>query len=258
MDAHRPRTRAAEREDEPVTEDQGGAPGGAGGGGWQSGGPAQQGSPPDPGDAASQAATGARSAIDDVGRQIPGNAATRPAPMGLVYGDVLNRSIAYIIDAILIAIVSGILQVIIGAIFGPAVSLNLNADSLGDLTSVNYLTILLGAAVGIAVSFAYFVWFWTSQRATIGMKVLSLQVGNESNGATLVMNQAVVRWAALFGPAALSQAFWPAPVIGAILGLVSFIWFLVLLYTTWSSPTKQGLHDKYAHTMVVKTVRTVA
>jgi uncharacterized RDD family membrane protein YckC len=90
------------------------------------------------------------------------------------------------------------------------------------------------------------------------MKVLSLQVGNETDGATLVMNQAVVRWAALFGPAALSQAFWPAPLIGMLLGLVSFVWFIALLYTTWASPTKQGLHDKYAHTMVVKSVRTVA
>ena len=241
-----------------MTESQGGAPGGAGGGGWQPEGPAPQDSPPDLNDAASQAATGARSAIDDVGRQIPGNVAARPAPMGLVYGDVLNRSIAYIIDAILIGIASAIVQMVIGAIFGPAISVNLNASSLGDLTSVNYLTILLGAAVGIAISFAYFIWFWTAQRATIGMRVLSLQVGNETNGATLSMNQAVIRWAALFGPAALSQAFWPAPFIGWLLGLVSFVWFLVLLYTTWASPTKQGLHDKYAHTMVVKTVRTVA
>jgi hypothetical protein len=76
--------------------------------------------------------------------------------------------------------------------------------------------------------------------------------------AQLSGGAAEVGWAALFGPAALSQAFWPAPVIGWLLGLISFVWFLALLYTTWASPTKQGLHDKYAHTMVVKSVRTVA
>ncbi len=240
-----------------MTEGQGGAPQGAGGG-WQPQDPAPGGSQPDLGQSASQAAAGARSAIDDMGRQIPGNAAARPAPMGLVYGDVLNRSIAYIIDAILIGIVSAILQMIVGAIFGPAIDVNLNATSLGDLTTVNYLTIILDAAVGIAVSFAYFVYLWTTQRATIGMKVLSLQVGNESNGATLTRDQAIIRWAALFGPAALSQAFFPAPLIGMLLGLAAFIWFCILLYTTWASPTKQGLHDKYAHTMVVKAVRPVA
>ncbi len=239
------------------SQGQGGAPGGAGGG-WPPEGPAPQGSTPDLGDTATQAAAGARSAIDDVGRQIPGNAATRPAPMGLVYGDVLNRSIAYIIDAILIGIVSAILQMVVGAIFGPAIGVNLNATSLGDLMSVNYLTILVDAAVGIAISFAYFIYLWTSQRATVGMRVLSLQVGNESNGATLTMDQAIIRWAALFGPAALSQAFWPAPLIGMLLGLAAFVWFCLLLYTTWASPTKQGLHDKYAHTMVVKAVRPIA
>jgi uncharacterized RDD family membrane protein YckC len=241
-----------------MTEGQGGAPQGAGGGGWGQQDPASGGSQPDLGQSASQAAAGARSAIDDVGRSIPGNAAAKAAPMGLVYGDVLSRSIAYIIDAILIGIVSAILQMVVGAILGPAISVNLNATSLGDLTSVNYLTILVDAAAGIGVSFAYFVYLWSSQRATIGMRVLSLQVGNESNGATLTMDQAVIRWAALFGPAALSQAFWPAPLIGMLLGLISFVWFLALLYTTWASPTKQGLHDRYAHTMVVKAVRPVA
>jgi uncharacterized RDD family membrane protein YckC len=241
-----------------VTEDQGGAPQGAGGGGWGPQDPAPGGSQQDLGQSASQAAAGARSAIDDVGRSIPGNVAAKAAPMGLVYGDVLNRSIAYIIDAILIGIVSAILQMVVGAIFGPAIDVNLKATSLNDLTTVNYLTIILDAAVGIAVSFAYFVWLWTHWRATVGMRVLSLQVGNESNGATLTMNQAAIRWAALFGPAALSQAFWPAPLIGMLLGLAAFVWFCALLYTTWASPTKQGLHDKYAHTMVVKAVRPIA
>ena len=77
------------------------------------------------------------------------------------------------------------------------------------------------------------------------MKVLSLQVGNESNGATLVMNQAVLRWAASSArrrSLRRSGRFRSS----ALLGLVSFVWFLVLLYTTWASPTKQGLHDKYA------------
>jgi uncharacterized RDD family membrane protein YckC len=177
-------------------------------------------------------------------------------PMGLIYGDVLNRSIAYIIDAIIIGIITAILSAVVGAIFGPVISF----DSLNSLFSggnVNWLVVIIDFAIGLAVSVAYFVYLWTSQRATLGMRVMSLQVGNETNGATLGRDQALMRWALLFGPAALSQAFWPVPLLGMILGLASFVWFLVLLFTTWSSPTKQGIHDKTAHTMVVKSVRTV-
>jgi uncharacterized RDD family membrane protein YckC len=180
-----------------------------------------------------------------------------PGPMGLIYGDVLNRSIAYIIDAIIIGIITAIFSAVVGAVFGPVISF----DSLNSLLSggnVNWLVVIIDFAVGLAVSIAYFVYLWTAQRATLGMRVMSLQVGNETDGATLKRDQAIMRWALLFGPAALSQAFWPVPLIGMILGLASFVWFLVLLFTTWSSPTKQGIHDKTAHTMVVKSVRTVA
>ena len=31
-----------------------------------------------------------------------------------------------------------------------------------------------------------------------------------------------------------------------LVGLLQFVWQLVLLVTTYSSPTKQGLHDKFA------------
>ncbi len=222
------------------------------------------------GDTASSAAAGAQKSIDGFMDQLnkpdaSGSSMLQgtppvPGPMGLIYGDVLNRTIAYIIDAILIGIVTAILSAIVGSIFGPAITVNINNlfTGSGSLTDVNFLTVILDFAVGLAVSVAYFVYLWTAQRATLGMRVMSLQVGNETDGATLKNDQAIMRWALLFGPAALSQAFWPVPLIGTILGLASFVWFLVLLYTTWSSPTKQGIHDKTAHTMVVKSVRTVA
>ena len=218
-------------------------------------------------DTASSAAGDAKKSIDGFMDQLnkPGASGTSfmqgvppvAGPMGLIYGDVLNRSIAYIIDAIIIGIITAILSAVVGAIFGPVISF----DSLNSLLSggnVNWLVVIIDFAVGLAVSIAYFVYLWTAQRATLGMRVMSLQVGNETDGATLKRDQAIMRWALLFGPAALSQAFWPVPLIGFILGLASIVWFFVLLFTTWSSPTKQGIHDRSAHTMVVKSVRTVA
>jgi uncharacterized RDD family membrane protein YckC len=40
--------------------------------------------------------------------------------------------------------------------------------------------------------------------------------------------------------------------------LLSLVWAIVLLITTAQSPTKQGLHDRYAKSVVVKAARAVA
>jgi len=48
-----------------------------------------------------------------------------------------------------------------------------------------------------------------------------------------------------------------ATLIGLLLGLASFIWVIALLVTTAQSPTKQGLHDQFANTVVVKAARAV-
>ena len=94
-------------------------------------------------------------------------------------------------------------------------------------------------------------------RGTVGMKLLGMQIGHEVDGRTIDNNQAMVRIVAHVRArirgrhpervrrwASASSRTWSA-----------FIWFLALLYTTAKSPTKQGLHDQYAHTMVVKSAR---
>ncbi len=96
-------------------------------------------------------------------------------------------------------------------------------------------------------------------RATVGMKLLGMQIGHEADGRTIDNNQAMVRIVAMFGPgfvAGVLSAF--ALGLAVIAQLVAFIWFLALLYTTAKSLTKQGLHDQYAHTMVVKATRRAA
>ncbi len=166
-------------------------------------------------------------------------------PAGFVYADVPNRAIAYIIDAIILGIVNLVAYGILAA-----VGLNV----LSGLT-YNYFAGLVLAVVSLAISGAYFVYTWTSLRGTVGMKVLGMQVGNANDGKTLTMDQAVRRWIALGAPFGLAQAFNPLPGIGILLGLVAFGWFIYLLWTTYSSPTKQGFHDKFANTMVVKAAR---
>jgi uncharacterized RDD family membrane protein YckC len=172
-------------------------------------------------------------------------------PAGFVYADVPNRAIAYIIDAILV----GIVVVIIGGILA-GIGLSTGSFETGTLNfSVNYVGLIVSAIIGAAISAAYFIYTWTSMRGTVGMKALGMQIGNAGDGKTLTMDQATRRWLAIAAPGILAQVLFVVPAIGALLGLLAFGWFVYLLWTTYSSPTKQGFHDKYANTMVVKAAR---
>lgn len=172
-------------------------------------------------------------------------------PEGFVYADVPNRAIAYIIDAIIVAIAAGI----VGAVLG-AVGLSSGSFTTGTLNfNVNIVGLLVSAIVGAAISAGYFVYTWTSMRGTFGMKALGMQIGNAVDGKTLTMDQATRRWLVIAAPGILSQVIFVVPGIGFLLALLAFGWFLYLLWTTYSSPTKQGFHDMYANTMVVKATR---
>jgi uncharacterized RDD family membrane protein YckC len=88
------------------------------------------------------------------------------------------------------------------------------------------------------------------------MKVLGMQIGNAGDGKTLTLNQGIRRWAIIVAPSIIAQALQPLPALGLALSVAAFAWFIFLLYTTWKSPTKQGYHDVFANTMVVKATRT--
>ncbi|HEV7605397.1 MAG TPA: RDD family protein [Candidatus Limnocylindrales bacterium] len=175
-------------------------------------------------------------------------------PAGFVYADVPNRAIAYIIDAILVAIIVSI----VGSILG---SLGLAAATVTPGTldiKINIVGVIVSGIVGALISAGYFIYTWTSMRATVGMRVLGMQIGNAGDGKTLTTDQAARRWLVIALPSLLSQVLFVIPLIGFLLGLLSIGWFIYLVYTTAKSPTKQGFHDVYAHTMVVKAARTAA
>jgi uncharacterized RDD family membrane protein YckC len=175
-------------------------------------------------------------------------------PAGFFYADVPNRAIAYIIDAIIIGIINLIIGAVIGGVLGGVI--NTDPRSPGFL-QFNFTALLVVTLIGLLVSGAYFVYSWTALRGTPGMKVLGMQIGHERDGSTITMNQAVTRWLLLGAPFSVAQLLNPWPGLGLIISLLSLVWLIALLVTTAQSPTKQGLHDKYAHTMVVKAARSV-
>ena len=187
--------------------------------------------------------------------QVPGHA-------GLFFADVPNRVIALIIDVIVVAIVSFILSAIVYSVLGWPTTVKTVPDTSQILgvrfeTTTNYVALFAGTILGVLISAAYYLYTWTKLRGTLGQKALGMQVGNAFDGVTLTMEQAIKRWLALGGVFALAQFLNPLPLLGLLIGLAGFVWFIALLYTTATSPTKQGLHDKYANSVVVKAARSV-
>jgi uncharacterized RDD family membrane protein YckC len=180
------------------------------------------------------------------------SAPTPSAPSGLVYADVPNRAIAYIIDIIIVAIIAGIINAILNGMGLSVVTVDNNLN-----VSINYVGALIQGIIGLVISAGYFIYTWTSMRATVGMRVLGMQIGNAGDGRTLTTDQAVRRWLALSAPSILSQVLFPLPALGAIVGLLALVWLVYLIYTTANSPTKQGWHDVFANTQVVKAAKTV-
>lgn len=179
-----------------------------------------------------------------------------PGPSGFYYADVPNRVIAYIVDDIVLAIIGFLLAIVLGGLLG-GVTTSPSLDSAGG--DLNVGAFLIVGIAGLAISFVYFGYFWTSVRATPGMKLLGLQIGDEADGHSIDWRQASVRWFILGIPSILATfASYVSSGIGFILSLIGIIWLIVLLYSIAQSPTKQGLHDRYAHTIIVKAARRVA
>lgn len=165
-----------------------------------------------------------------------------PAP-GVTYADLGFRVLAYIIDAI----IAGVLFLAIGVIILGVVG------TLGGVLEWVVGFVFL-AAFNVAFSAIYFIYSWTSLRASPGQKLLGLETVNAAEGATLTQPQAIRRWLVLFGPFALLSALQlvVGSTLGGLFGLASLAYMLYLLYTTYQDPKRQGFHDHYATTVVVR------
>jgi len=173
---------------------------------------------------------------------------TKPGPGGVALADFTDRAIAAFIDFLIIGIIGAIVASIMTGILGE--------ELLGGIFGVSVkvpslMSSLATVIVMLIISAAYFVGMWTRMNgATVGMRVMKLSVRDASSGQMVSQGAAINRWLLLGAPAVLSSIYgWG---IGVILGLVVFVYYLYLIYTTASSATRQGLHDTYAKTVVAK------
>jgi hypothetical protein len=184
-----------------------------------------------------------------------------PGPAGLAFADMPDRIIAFVLDVIVLSGIGLLLALTIGGAFGGLVSGAQTAGgSLDDPAGrLNIGAFLVVGVAALAISFAYFAWSWVVLRATPGMMMLGLQVGDQADGRSISWDQALLRWLILGIAATLVTFAVTVPsVIGLVVASVALVWLLLLLATAARSSTNQGLHDRAARTVLVKAGRRAA
>ena len=136
------------------------------------------------------------------------------------FGGLVTRALAFAIDA---AIIDGV-AIVVGVVVGLALSV------LGTPDEVNKLIAIVGGAVFVIWSVAYFVVFWGTTGQTPGNRVMHIRVREAAEDRPLRYRRGVVRLAAM--------------VLAAI---PLFAGYLTILTTE----RRRGFHDYAARTLVV-------
>jgi uncharacterized RDD family membrane protein YckC len=191
--------------------------------------------------------------------ETPGPSAAAPGREGYVIAGMGARLVAYFLDGIIVAIVPTILTLFVtdyGSIFQQAIDASRNATP-GQINRTDIVfnvtpELILVTLIGLAIQYIYFVGFWTSDgHATPGMRGLRMQVVDAATGGTLSLTAATKRFIALGYPLSLLII---VPVLQSVAGIAEFALTLFLFFTTITNDRRQGLHDKFANSLVIRSV----
>lgn len=180
---------------------------------------------------------------------------------GYVISGVGSRIVAWLIDTTLAGFVPGLIglalfdfQAIARRAFEQA-----ERNPGGRIDPSAYavpvtLDFVLVTLITLGIQYLYFVGFWTSRwRSTPGMMGLSMRVVDAATGGTLSIVEATKRWIALGFPLALLA------LIGSLqsaAGLIQFGLLIFLFLTTVTNARRQGLHDRWANSLVIRSARS--
>jgi len=190
-----------------------------------------------------------------VGWETPAPAGAAPGREGYVIAGVGARLVAYFIDAVLVSIVPGILMLLV-VDYRPLIQQIIDAARAGAAAGQTTFTIpvtpefILVTLISFAIQFIYFVGFWTSgMRATPGMRGLRIQVVDAATGGTLSLTAATKRFVAMGSALALLMA---VPSLQSAASILPFAVSLFLFFTAITNDRRQGLHDKWANSLVIR------
>lgn len=193
------------------------------------------------------------------GWDVPTAAAPIAQQDGYVIAGIGARFVAWLIDVTISGLAPALLAFVLidwSGIIRQAFE-QAQLDPSGRIPTEAYtipvtLDYILVTLIGLGIQFLYFVGFWTSRwRATPGMIGLKMRVVDERTGGTLSITQATKRWIALGWPLSLLSLI---PALQAVQGLIQFGLWVFVFFTTVTNERRQGLHDKWANSLVVRSV----
>ena len=197
------------------------------------------------------------------------------APLG-------RRSVAYLVDSLIIGLAYLVLGILFDSIFGPLVAASPDGQAL-VVVAVNPLRVALELAATLVVDALYFAGCWTRWGATPAQRALRIRVllehaagatpgpatlgsaaaGSAAAGSAhdtsvaLPLEAAGRRWAVLAVlPIATGSLAGSGAIDVSVLTVVNGAWFLLLLASTAADPLRRGLHDRVAGTIVVPVARS--
>jgi uncharacterized RDD family membrane protein YckC len=150
----------------------------------------------------------------------PPTASAGPAP-GLRYGGFWVRTVAYILDFIVILVITGALSVF--TLGGGTFVTTTNAG----VVSINYTA----SALSTLVTLVYFVGFWGWRSQTPGMIPFNMRIVMADDGSKPDWVRMLLRYVGL---------------------IISFVVLLLGVLWVGFDRRKQGWHDKMAGTVVVR------
>lgn len=180
-----------------------------------------------------------------------------PAP-GLVYASAGRRLGAWLIDGFIVGIVASLLSLLwwLPILSDPSWPYRAAYDPEQVYALYQSPVWVLVAVASLLFSGLYFVLGWRLWRGSPGQRALGVYVGNAADGGRLSWGRAVVRWLAItLAPVTVIVSLipWPGGFIGsALVAVVVSIWQIVLLVTVATNPKRQGLHDRWADSLVVR------
>ena len=177
-------------------------------------------------------------------------------PDGVPLAGWWHRVGAYLIDAVILIVIAGILASpwyrevfdvymdYFDEVMADAEAGRQNTTSTFDLQNQVRGPMAIITLISLAVGFVYNVGFLMWKQATPGKLVTGLRVRLRERPGPMPIGAVLLRWAAQFGYAVLGLV----PYVGSVFGLYTI---LDHLWPLWDG-NKQALHDKLAKTNVVR------
>ena len=178
-----------------------------------------------------------------------GGVADADAPAGFAYAEVGSRTVAFVVDAVILAVTSYVIQMLVFGLMG-----------------FDYVPWLVWTIMVTSIVALYHLYFWRTRGATPAMQAMKLELADEADGSRLSQPQLITRYLYVGVPLTLAIIFifngvgfgltqslgGFSVVMGILLFLASVGWLVFLAYTAMGNPKRQGRHDRAARSIVVK------